>query len=259
MRTMESQTEASRGRLLVVDDDLVQRTVIVRMATRLGYDTMTASTFDMAAGFLQQETFGAMTLDLSLGERDGVELLRLIAECGFNDLPIVIISGCDERILNSTRRVADSLNLSLMACLTKPLNLDKLRASLHLPRQPRTDASGPAATPDLTRALILAGLERREISVEFQPKIDLTTGKVVGAEALARWRSPEFGPISPAVFVPAAERVGLMPELTSYILSAAMTQGRGLVEQHPGFTIAVNVSGSLMADLMLPENIAGIW
>ena len=47
-----------------------------------------------------------MTLDLSLGERDGVELLRLVAELRLNAMPIVIISGCEERILNTTKELA---------------------------------------------------------------------------------------------------------------------------------------------------------
>jgi EAL domain-containing protein (putative c-di-GMP-specific phosphodiesterase class I) len=101
----------------------------------------------------------------------------------------------------------------------------------------------------------LAGLERSEFSVEFQPKIELATGKVAGAEALARWRSHEIGVVSPAAFIPAAERLGLMGELTDYMLTATIKQGRALVEQHPGFTIATNLSGSLMGDLTIPDRI----
>jgi sensor c-di-GMP phosphodiesterase-like protein len=255
MRTIARQTAVSRGRLLVVDDDMVQRTVIGKIAAKLGYDTVTASTFNIASSQLQQESFDAMTLDLSLGERDGVELLRLVGECGLHDMPVVIISGCDERVLNSTRRVAEGLNLSVVNCLTKPLNLDGLRASLHLQPSRRRPADRINALPEVTREQLLSGMQRGEISVEFQPKVDLKNGKVVGAEALARWRSPDLGSISPAAFVPAAERLGLMKDLTDYVLSAAIDQGRGLVERHPGFQIGVNVSGSLMADLGLPERV----
>ncbi len=94
--------------------------------------------------------------------------------------------------------------------------------------------------------------------MEFQPKVELCSGKVVGAEALARWRSSELGLVSPAVFIPMAEQFGLMPELTDHILSLAITTGRRLVERHPGFTIAVNISASLMSDLSLPERIEDI-
>jgi EAL domain-containing protein (putative c-di-GMP-specific phosphodiesterase class I) len=69
---------------------------------------------------------------------------------------------------------------------------------------------------------------------------------------------PEFGILSPAIFIPLVERFGLMPELTNRILSSAIADSRRLIEKHPGFTIAVNVSGSLLTDLMLPERIERI-
>jgi len=94
----------SRGRLLVVDDDLLQRTIIGKIGSKLGFETVVVPSFEEAAGHLQSRSFDAMTLDLSLGEHDGVELLRLIADHGLNAMPIVIISGCEERVLNSTRR-----------------------------------------------------------------------------------------------------------------------------------------------------------
>ncbi|MGA2996233.1 EAL domain-containing response regulator [Bradyrhizobium sp.] len=255
MRKISRQTENSKGRLLVVDDDVVQRTVIGMIAAKLGYDTVTASTFDVASELLQGESFDAMTLDLSLGEHDGVELLRLVAECGLQALPIVVISGCEERILNSTMRVAEGLALNLTGCLNKPLNLDKLRVALMLPPYARLSYQSRNAVQDITREQFLTGLEKTELAVEFQPKVDLKTGRVIGAEALARWRSAELGVVPPGTFIPAAERLGLMPELTNHILLLAIAQGRKLIEEHPGFTIAVNVSGSLMTDLALPERI----
>jgi EAL domain-containing protein (putative c-di-GMP-specific phosphodiesterase class I) len=258
MRKISRHTEECKGRLLVVDDDLVQRTIIGKIGAKLGYDTVVASTFEIASELLQREAFDIMTLDLSLGERDGVELLRLAADRKLYAMPIVIISGCDDRILNSTKRVAESLNLSLTRCLNKPLNLDSLRDALVLPGHDRVDSEQGAATPEISRERILAALSRNEFHVEFQPKIDLDSGKVTGAEALARWRSPDFGNLSPAVFIPLVEKFGLMPELTNHVLSCAIASGQTLIRRNPGFTVAVNVSGSLMTDLMLPERIEAI-
>lgn len=258
MRKISRQTEESRGRLLVVDDDLVQRTIIGKIGAKLGYDTVIASTFEVAAELLQREAFDIMTLDLSLGERDGVELLRLVADRKLHAMPIVIISGCEERILNSTKRVAEGLSLSLTCCLNKPLNIDSLRDALFLPGYDHVDSKQGAAIPEISRERIVAGLARNEFHVEFQPKINLDSGKVIGAEALARWRSPELGDPSPAVFIPLVEKFGLMPDLTNHVLSCAIGSSRTLIRRHPGFTVAVNVSGSLMTDLMLPERIEGI-
>ena len=258
MRTITRSTERCKGRLLVVDDDLVQRTIIGKIGAKLGYDTVIASSFDIAAELIRNESFDIMTLDLSLGEHDGVELLRLMADCKLNAMPIVIISGCDERILNSTRRVGEGLNLSLTSCLNKPLNLDRLRDALCLPGQGHIEPGRGTAFPEISRERIVAALADHEFYVELQPKIELGSGKVIGAEALARWRDPAFGNMPPTIFIPLVEEFGLMPDLTYYVLRSAIASSRKLIERQPGFTIAVNFSGSLMTDLTLPERIESI-
>ena len=249
---------ATRNRLLVVDDDLVQRVLISKIGAKLGYDTVVASSYEAATELLTRDTFEIMALDLSLGERDGVELLRFVAERDLREMSIVIISGCDDRIMKATRRVVNGLKLSLGGCLTKPLDLNRLRSALELPQRSPPVANSATPSLEITPERILRGLADHEFFVEFQPKIGLQTGKVIGAEALARWRTAEFGMVSPAVFIPIAEEAGLIRELTDRILSSAMSQGRNLIERIPGFTIAVNISGALMSDLTLPERIEEI-
>ena len=157
MRRLARQTEDSKGTLLVVDDDLIQRTIIGKIGAKLGYDTVIASTFGVASTLLRTESFDIMTLDLSLGERDGVELLRLVAELSLNAMPIVIISGCEERILNTTKRVGKSLNLSFSCSLAKPLNLEGLRNAL----LSQTFSDRPRLVTLLRRRLIAINSSRR--------------------------------------------------------------------------------------------------
>lgn len=249
---------ATRGRLLVVDDDLVQRVLISKIGSKLRYDSVVVPSYEAATELLTREAFDIMALDLSLGERDGVELLRFVAERNLRTMSIVIISGCDDRIMKATRRVAAGLKLPLGGCLTKPLDLNRLRCALELPQRSPPAAASVSPAPRITPDRIARGLAEREFFVEFQPKIALLTGRVVGAEALARWRTAEFGMVSPMVFIPIAEAAGLMSEVTDCILSSAMSQGRKLIERNPGFTIAVNISASLMSDLTLPDRIEAI-
>ena len=97
---------ATRDRLLVVDDDLVQRVLIGKIGAKLGYDTVVASSYEAATELLTRDTFEVMALDLSLGERDGVELLRFVAERDLREMSIVIISGCDDGSARSLRVVS---------------------------------------------------------------------------------------------------------------------------------------------------------
>ncbi len=68
------------------------------------------------------------------------------------------------------------------------------------------------------------GLAESEVLLHYQPKIDLETGKVVGAEALVRWQHPDRGLILPAEFVPMAEHTGLIKPLSRYVLDRALAQ-----------------------------------
>jgi diguanylate cyclase (GGDEF)-like protein/PAS domain S-box-containing protein len=85
-------------------------------------------------------------------------------------------------------------------------------------------------------------LERQEFALHYQPKIDLVTGKITGAEALLRW-TPKRGPVSPAEFIPVAEDCGLILPIGQWVLREACRQARVWVDAGlPPVTIAVNIS-----------------
>jgi len=86
-------------------------------------------------------------------------------------------------------------------------------------------------------------LENDEFHIAYQPKVDLSTGRIIGAEALARWSNPDLGPISPVEFVPVSEETGLIVPIGDWILVNACRQAKewadlGLVD----VSVAVNLS-----------------
>jgi diguanylate cyclase (GGDEF)-like protein/PAS domain S-box-containing protein len=93
-------------------------------------------------------------------------------------------------------------------------------------------------------------LELGEIEVAYQPVVDLHTGVITGAEALARWRHPERGAIAPSEFIPVAERAGLIVELGRFVLREACLASLRLAaaaEHHP-VPVSVNVSARQIVD-----------
>ena len=86
-------------------------------------------------------------------------------------------------------------------------------------------------------------IDRQEIRVFYQPLVDLQSGKIIGAEALARWQHPDLGLIMPSKFIPVAEQTGLILRLTELILEAVCRQMRSWKDLsiNYGF-IAVNLS-----------------
>ena len=112
------------------------------------------------------------------------------------------------------------------------------------------------------RMLIEAGLRsaihRNELSLVFQPKIDLATRRIFGAEALLRWKHPKLGMISPARFVPVAEEAGLVGQIGEWVLHTACRQIRQWQDAGHALQVAVNVSARQFQDYDVAELVKDI-
>jgi DNA-binding response OmpR family regulator len=115
-------------RLLVIDDDYLHRKIICRVAAKAGYAPAGAATYDEATKLALENAFDCVSLDLSLGQHGGIEMLRYLHGIGCKAL-IVIISGADQATVHETLRVAKSLNLDIRETILKPVDLDMLRYS----------------------------------------------------------------------------------------------------------------------------------
>lgn len=102
-------------------------------------------------------------------------------------------------------------------------------------------------------------LERKEMQLYYQPRIDIQSKKIVSVEALLRWHNPELGIVSPVKFIPIAEANGLIVPIGEWVLHTACTQNR--IWQEMGLEnlrVAVNLSARQLAQSNLVERIASI-
>jgi EAL domain-containing protein (putative c-di-GMP-specific phosphodiesterase class I)/GGDEF domain-containing protein len=110
----------------------------------------------------------------------------------------------------------------------------------------------PMPDQDQQRAFkILTGLTSalnadNELSLHYQPKVDLNTGACLGVEALLRWTSPVLGPVSPAEFIPLAEKTAHMGRITHWVLDHALAQAADWQRRGLGISVAINVSAKDM-------------
>ena len=103
---------------------------------------------------------------------------------------------------------------------------------------------------------IHGALDRSEFRVVYQPKVDVATGSVIGAEALLRWRNPKLGEVPPEEFIPAAEQTGVIVPLGQFVLQEALAMTRRQRQRRERFHIAVNLSPRQFRDPNLVGEIA---
>ena len=96
-------------------------------------------------------------------------------------------------------------------------------------------------------------IERNELSLQFQPKVEITSRSVLHAEALVRWTHSRLGPVRPDEFIPLAERSGFIHELTRFVLDQSLAQAARWRERGLDLGIAVNLSAIDLMDADLPD------
>lgn len=106
---------------------------------------------------------------------------------------------------------------------------------------------------DLRRAIV-----ENQFYLLYQPKVELGAGRVMGVEALARWKHPELGIIPPDRFIPLAERTGLIMPLTQWVLHEAVRQCKAWNQENLDLSVAVNLSTWNLQDRELPNQISGL-
>jgi diguanylate cyclase (GGDEF)-like protein len=122
------------------------------------------------------------------------------------------------------------------------------KTAIYDAEQDSNDAARLALAGELRRAI-----ETGELVVFFQPKAELESGRILGAEALVRWEHPERGFIPPNDFVPIAERTGLIKPLSRFVLAASVNQCK--VWNAAGYDLHVSVNLTIpdLLDLELPD------
>lgn len=108
--------------------------------------------------------------------------------------------------------------------------------------------STPLGVADLRNAIW-----SNQLTVHYQPQIELPWGSLTGVEALVRWHHPRLGVLAPADFLPLAERSGLMPALTTSVLAAAAAQATTWWREGHRVTMAVNVAPSAIGPTLVQD------
>ena len=225
--------------------------ILVMVAQRLSTTLRDADTLARLGG----DEFGILLPDVMDGRKTAEEVAKKLLQCfvapftiGDNDLYLGAAIGMV--IYPEHGEDVDTLmshvDIAMYDTKNKDVGYLYYDAALDPNAQSRLQLAG-----DLRHAL-----ERNELVLHYQSKIDLRSGGIEGAEALLRWRHPQHGLLAPMQFIPLAERSGLIGPITDWVIATAVRQCKAWSNAGHCLCVTVNVSGRVFRDPRLVERIA---
>lgn len=229
--------------ILLVDDEPFQLQLLTHQLAMLGVGQATSCSSSLIAlAVLATPAPGRqlILLDLNMPGMDGVEFVRRLGDLRYTGA-LALVSGEDERILQTTERLARAHHLNVLGHLNKPVSLAALKDLLDHWRCSAPEAAG-ADSKRYAAEEVWRAITGGELINHYQPKVDLASGNFIGVETLVRWQHPVDGLVFPDRFIGIAEENGLIDELTRSVLIAALRQTRLWHDAGLKLRVAVNVS-----------------
>ncbi|MCD7037207.1 EAL domain-containing response regulator [Pseudomonas sp. MAFF 311095] len=255
--------------LLIVDDEPQVRKLLETLLQHEGYQTLTAGSGEEALQLVAQQPPDLILLDIMMPGMDGYEVAsQLKGDETTAGIPIIMLSalsepsarvngleaGAEEFITKPVERV--ELWLRVRNLLRLKTRGDWVSHSRELAQRPTGMNVHDLARQDLENALRQA-VEHHEFTLHYQPKVEVASGRLCALEALLRWERPDYGAVSPAVFVPILESLGLIVPVGRWVIEQVCRQ---IAEWQQGpigpVEVSVNVSGHQLIEGDLIADIA---
>ncbi len=244
-------------RVLIVDDDPILRVIVHSYFDNLGgFEIFQAADGRGALEIVEHRghEIDFIMCDLNMPELDGIQFLRQLKDHVFSGA-ICILSGEDQLVVETAQKLAHLHSLRIVGALQKPLNVGDLDQLI--PRISESDAKEKSRPFfSVSESALRNAIDKGQIEPFYQPKVEVSSRKIVGVEALARWTHPQFGMIAPGDFIPVAEQSGLIGNLTSAVLTRAMDDAKRLQACGIFIKTAINIAADLLHNLDFPDRIS---
>lgn len=193
-RSTFARAGSSERIVYIMDDDPAVCGAIRRVLTNAGFSAREftrVTELELALALVLPD---AILLDLSLGECDAIEVIRRLAAAHFGGAILLMSGRHDPGMLEEVEKIGRQYGIVMLPFLQKPFRFDELKTRLALVTSERAVSTGGT---DLENAL-----QNNWLELWYQPKIDLKSRLVCGAEALIRLRHPDRGILPPSDFLP---------------------------------------------------------
>ncbi len=233
------------GVAYILDDEPQIGAVLCQLLAAAGFDPFPFSNPIPFLARLKGSHPDLICLDLALGKSDAVEIIRHLEVLEFKG-KVLLISGRDEAVLAEVQHIGTSHGLAMLPSLQKPFRANDLKTRLAADAIVKKSLTQPTETGTKLIPIDLGdALRNRWLELWYQPKIDLKSLSVCGAEALLRARHPQHGIISPAQLLPPASDPLYQP-LSRFVVQQALVDWQWFADQGKALKLAVNIPVSVM-------------
>jgi len=227
---------------LVIEDEPGICKVISMTLTAMGVEDECYHTAREGIAALDRRLPAIIFLDVALEGSDAIDVIRGLGERGYGGV-VQLMSGSNMLLLDDVRRIGTRHGLNMRPPLEKPFRAEAIR---HIITSVHLDYRAPAPKVSLDEALANNWLE-----LWYQPKIDLRTSTLAGAEGLVRVRHPVHGLMMPSSFLADAAEPS-HAALTEHVIATALRDWDEAAEAGVYLHTAVNTSIGALANLQLP-------
>lgn len=246
-------------RVMVLDDDPFMLKLLARTLERKGFaDVVTCDNGRDALTMVgkPQEAPDLIFCDINMPGMDGVQFVRHLVEHDYAGR-LVLVSGEDTRTLQAMSRLVQAHRIEILGSLQKPVTPVSLEATMGTWTTP-TQEQRFAPRRTYSADEVSAGISAGQMVNHYQPKVSLSTGRVVGVESLVRWQHPEDGLVYPDHFIGIAEEHCLIDALTNQVLLQALQDMARWKQAGLEMQVSVNVSMDNLNVLEFPDMVAGM-
>jgi EAL domain-containing protein (putative c-di-GMP-specific phosphodiesterase class I) len=234
--------------MLILDTDVESLAILRDVSERMGCEHIEIRSAEELQQVLatRQPTIAVLAVD----RIDAKGMASLDAFASHNSRPaIILIGSISARVLAAAKRAAKSRGLEVLGVAARPLDAVYIERLL----APHVSASPAIPSGELEQAIM-----EHELTLLYQPKLAVGSGllRVQGVEALVRWQHPRRGLLQPRHFLPAAEKYGLMSQLTDFVMAEAVRQAGLWRARDLHLEIVINLSTKLVQDRAFPERLA---
>lgn len=245
--------------IYLLDDEPDMLSLLSDMLDEIGFSAQCYNTGeDFFEQIIEPDNGALMILDLNMPGMDGIEVMRQLAKMP-SPPALILISGHNVGVLHSAEKLGAVHNLKIIASFNKPISLVKFQQLIQSyfsdsRRKPKTKKNNPNRS--FSGEELYDAIRSEQLTLCYQPQIDIASEKIIGCEALVRWQHPVKGLIYPDEFITMAEQHGWIGELTEWVIREAVEQELRWKNSGYSIPISINISADNITTLSLPEQIS---